>query len=1484
MGATRAKIYESFEKKKKKAKAKNLSPGRTGTNTVKGSIETFNKPGHEGWKIERPPQKKTPPKHPGVLAYPTSKRRAGTADPGRKTPTPNELAIHTPVGGGQRIKKITIGFGKDKAGKPIGTTTWTELGLNPSAARQAKGARMALNLKPKKGTAPLAKAPAAPKAMYRLPKDTAAPKAPAAPKQESKSFSATKIAAAISAAALATGAGVILKQQITNTPKRTKATAVTAAKARKPITTTPKIKLPGAAAQASPKLKARSDARRAAEGTKLRHAGYGQPAKAPKKPSDTPKIQTAPAQPTTATAAPAKQSKLQRVREAFMPEAEHAEIQASRKATRQAAPKAISTPVDKPVTETKPEGRITRTVKAPARATVAVVKTAKKQAASLTRQIADAASPVVAAERKAAKSAIVTPVDAPAGEFEDLAPDQLQARKKELEARIETGRARKEHAVADSKLKKRLVAERKKNVKLGGSEAKKTITATPEEAEGAKQRDITNARQEATRLQASIHKAEASPNVQSEQKLETTPDERRQGEQRVTGRRNQPSRVKAGEVGGAPKRSTRRGRGSDRRGGAPAVDTKLAKKLETARELNAKLQAKKAGTTFSGRPSRYDPAKVITPKPAVPQQTAPKTPAKPVKHPLGADPAAVKNAEQYTAAAEARTATKAPKRLPERPLDALGIAAGRPYDTSPEATKTTAKSEAEFAPWSDDKMKNATVEERTAYQRKLEASLGQTEAGGPTTAETAKKKKAAQKFYNEKQKRIEQQGSFKKGTSTAIDPAVVGARPTAVAVTPPSIQRRPTKDLIREQGVEVRKIPARTAPEADATTEEWSKKAKNAEAALTPVERAKLDAKALGIQIAETEARKSTLGAKLKEAAGVPTDTLTADVAKFKGQRIVQSLLSSEGEFETSILEGDALKKTVEQAQEDLRKGVERRSGEVTRRNFADRSTRAEASILVEGSERSMVGAKKGSRREKQTGGDRRQKGSTWKPTNIGEELAKLENQRPGGLPDRRGPTWIQNMTAEDVGELKDHAVRGDPVAKETLRQYRAALKGAGRERRASDTAPRESARLQLDIERAEQGIGQTESTSTWDPKAQRRVLTPQMNVEADLMPDVRIYSGDPIKANTLERMNKRISDFEKRLKKDPNVVYKAEETLEKLKRQRDGLTQEVARELHTRQFPKAGSERIEGARVPGEKVIPRTEARGHVRGETIRRDVQKAPERRASPKGTPDAAEGKQERRTQPRRTRLHVGPERGRTVRPAPDLKVGERIVRERPVGWVAEDPNIWQRSLEQAGKPKALTSPSIGSNVGANISEAFKRLSGAVVRGAKKPKVVGGLVAGLGAGTALFAAPEVATAYMDASGVQRERIKAAGGQALESGIEVGTSLGLFTAGVAGLRKVAPKAIKPVVSGLARFGGSAVVGWTAGAFAGDIYNRVKSVSEKNKRETEYTKEKYGTIEAAARTRKGLRADGTRITLDDTEEIARRWEREQAKLNASRR
>ncbi len=1409
---SRAKVYEKFDRKKKKAK--DLAPGRTGTNTVDAAgRENYVKPSHEGWKIERPPQKRTAPKHPGVMSYPTSKRPAGTADPGA-----GKHGLHLPKDN-QRIRKLTVGFGKNKAGKSLGQTTIVGLGKNPSAAKKIKGAIMARNQMSKRGTAPQAKAPKAPaKRPTWWDKPAVEAKAPTAPKQATKSFSASGIAKALGTAGVITGllvasAGTAMRQtsQSKVKPKRDKSAAVVAARTRKPVVA-PKVKpvSPGAAAQASPKLKARSDTRRAAEGTKLRYAGYGQPAKvaAPK-----PERRTRPA------GDPAAYNK---VVDASTHRASdraattgQAEIAASKRAIK-TQPAPIQTPVDP-----KAEGRVKRVVKAPGRI-------ATKTAATVVSKAKDAVDPNIA-ETKAARSAIKTPVDPTPAEFEGQSPDQLVARKKELEAKLETNRARSGAAKA-----------KQAKAKVSGP-----VVASPEKVEAVKEKDVARARTEADKIRTDIHKTEAQPNVKTEQKLETTPDERRQGEQRVGQQRSQATRQtqvgaksesRARTIG--PKQSTRRQKGSDRRG-APAIDTNLQKKLETARELNAKLLAKKAGTTYSGRPSRHDPAKEITPKPPVPQKAAPKPSIKPVKHPLGPDPAAVKNAEKYTAAARTRTATKTPVRLPERPLDAIGILAGKPSATLADA-KVQAAELREVIDTAEKPSRNAT----TSGDTKVAASA----------ADEAKRKKAVQKFYNERQKRIEAQGSVRRGTTTAVNPAVVGAKPVEVAVTaPPLPKRRPTEELIREQGVKVTKVPEQKAPETDVVTEEWDKKAKNAKATRTPLEQAKLNAKELGIQIAEAEARAGTLGKKIAEAAR-PGDTLTADMAEFKGKRILSTSLNNEGERVTTVLEGENLKQTVADANEDLRKGGDRRSGETTRRNFSTRSTLAEASELVTESDRAerpgeqKVGAKKGTRRDKQPGGDRRQKGSTWKPVDIGEELAKPENQRPGGMPDRRGP----NLRDLNVGELKDSAARGDTLAKDTLDQLRSQIRGEKKERRAGDTAPREAATRINQLTHEIEGTGKVESTSTWDPKANRRIPNPQMDVEADLMPKVKVYSGDPIRANTIEKMDKRISDLEKRLAAPgAGKLHKGQETLEKLKRQRAGIAQDTNLP-GARQFPRIESERAEGNVVPGEKRIPDVERRTFVRGEADRRDVPKRP-RRASSTGTPDAAEGKQARRPAARRTG-------------SPDLRTGTTT---RPAPYLPTP-----KAAPRVQAP--LTGPGIGSHVGEGVSKAFKAAI-------KSPKLRGGvgLGLGLGVGTAMFAIPDVASAFMDSPGDQRERVKATGEQALESGFQIGAGLALFSGIVAGVRKVAPKVLKPAVGGAAGIGGAAVAGYHAGAFAGDIYNRVKRVSDKNKREAEYNKLRYGSIEAATRTRKGLKADGKPMTLDDTEEIARRWERESKRPRA---
>jgi hypothetical protein len=1158
-------------------------------------------------------------------------------------------------------------------------------------------------------------------------------------KNQAKSFSAGAIGKAIVGAGTALAAATILKQQATDRvgPKRNKTKAVESHKTRKPVNPkAPKIQArhigttsaAGANAQASPALKAASDKRRAAEGAKLKNAGYGKPEapkapvtpkprsivemeepktpKAPKAPEvpKTPKVQTTPAQP----AAAPKRTFFQGMRDAFTPANEFAEQQASKAALR--APVAetpeITTPVDKPVAEVeaKPEGRVARTVKAPARATVATVKGAKKRAETLRQSIADAANPAVASERKAAERAIVTPADAEATEFDNMTPDQRKAKQTELQARVEKGRATQDAKAAERKtkpkavetpevsaetkqLQKDLNKARKESVKLGGSEAKKkdkppkssnettVVEATPAEAEEVKLRDVANAKKRAADLTTQVEAAEVA---------------------------------------------------------------------ETAHQTS-------------------------------------------------------------------RSAT------------------------SSEATKAAVP----------------TSEE--------------------TTKEAAKRKKATQKFYKGKGKRLEAQGSVRKGTSTAVSPAVVGASATPEIETPVHKKRKPTEELMKEQGIKVKEIPAKEAPETDATTEEWDKKKENAKATRTPLEQAKLDAKEMGIQIEETEARKSSLGSKLKEAAGVPTDTLTADMAKFEGQRIVQSKLNLEGEHVTTILEGDALEKTVADAQEDLRKGQDRRSGDATRRKFSERATAAEASKYVMASDRAprpgetkpAVGAKKGSRRKTQPGGDQRQKGSTWKPIDLVEELQKPENQRPGGLPDRRGPSLMDL----DVGELQDRAVRGDPNARETLKQHRAEKKSGDLMRRGSDVAIQERARLGLDIERAEAGVGAPESTSVWDPKAKHPKMT-TMDVNADLMPEVKVYGGDPIKANTLENMNKNIENLQKRLNA-PGApeLHKGQDTLNKLIRQRDGLAQEI-KITNTRQFPTLEGVRTEQAVKPGAKVVPRTEARKHVRGPTGERNVPVP--------GTPE------QRRTAPARgpvadprTRPHVGPQRGSVTIPAPDLSVGEVLERERPLDWVKENPNMWDDSLRRVGHTQPpLTSPAIGSNIGENIWKAVQRVG----KAALKPKNLARGVAGLGIGTAMFAVPEVASAYTDASGSTRDRIKAAGGQSLESGIEIGAGMALFTGGLVAAQKVAPALLKPLVGATGHVAGAAAVGYVAGSAAGGIYNRLKTVRDKNKRDTAHAQEKYGTVEAATRTRKGLNAQGKPMTLDDTEELAKRWERELAK------
>jgi hypothetical protein len=383
------------------------------------------------------------------------------------------------------------------------------------------------------------------------------------------------------------------------------------------------------------------------------------------------------------------------------------------------------------------------------------------------------------------------------------------------------------------------------------------------------------------------------------------------------------------------------------------------------------------------------------------------------------------------------------------------------------------------------------------------------------------------------------------------------------------------------------------------------------------------------------------------------------------------------------------------------------------------------------------------------------------------------------------------------------------------------------------------------------------------------------MNVNADLMPEARIYSGDPVKANTLEKMNKNIDALQKRLKAPgAGVLHKGQETLDKMIRQRDGLAQEVEI-AKTRQFPSTEASIAEQAVERGAKVVPRDESRKHVRGPDGRRNVlvEGTPQQRKTAAPKSPIAEP---------RTRPHVGPQRGSVTIPAPDLTVEPRTaVDVDRAKFIPKQEPQWEKSLTQT---KPLTSPAIGASYGENLWAAAKRgVKNIISKPGSKTKTTAGLIGGFGVGTALFAAPDIASAYVDTAGDNRDRIRALGEQSVESGIEVGGGLALFTGAIKGAQWLAPKVLKAPIGVAAHLGGAAVVGHVAGTAAGGIYNRVKRIREKNVRDTAHAQEKYGTVEAATRTRKGLKADGKPMTLDDTEELAKRWEREQSKLKKKR-
>lgn len=197
-------------------------------------------------------------------------------------------------------------------------------------------------------------------------------------------------------------------------------------------------------------------------------------------------------------------------------------------------------------------------------------------------------------------------------------------------------------------------------------------------------------------------------------------------------------------------------------------------------------------------------------------------------------------------------------------------------------------------------------------------------------------------------------------------------------------------------------------------------------------------------------------------------------------------------------------------------------------------------------------------------------------------------------------------------------------------------------------------------------------------------------------------------------------------------------------------------------------------------------------------------------------------------------------------------------------------YARARAKAQPP--LTSPGIGGSTKTKPAKPYTGEGGVKVRKSISSKLVKGGI-GLGVGALAFTIPEVASAYMDAPGAQKTKIKKAGGVALEAGVKTAASIGAFSAALHGATKLLPKAAGAIrIAGAAT--GAAAAGHLAGTFAGDIYSRVRREQRKKVRDIAYAKEKYGTVEAATRTRKGQTADGKQLTLSDADKIMSQWEK----------
>jgi len=371
--------------------------------------------------------------------------------------------------------------------------------------------------------------------------------------------------------------------------------------------------------------------------------------------------------------------------------------------------------------------------------------------------------------------------------------------------------------------------------------------------------------------------------------------------------------------------------------------------------------------------------------------------------------------------------------------------------------------------------------------------------------------------------------------------------------------------------------------------------------------------------------------------------------------------------------------------------------------------------------------------------------------------------------------------------------------------------------------------------------------------------------------------SALPAAPSDKKTIDERIAEIRKRMAPGGAGIYRGEEALKQLEAIKAGQQPELPAPRSTRALPPV-AEVINTPAPATEVTIPNVERRARVRGPEGRRDVPKQPERRASPTGTPSAEEMMQTRATEPRRQAPDVLRTGSQTYNRAPAPTEPARY-RESKAEVPKSYAEIWENRIADWGRKayeasiKKLTSPAI-EVAGEKAKSTFS--TEARIKAAK----------GLGLAALGFSALEATQAGAEEP-VPEKRLGTAAKTLVTSFPATVEGIAKFTVADYGITKVIPAVAQKVVTSLganaarAAFARGATAALGRLGIAGYIGKYAIPMAVRNakelatqigegyyatgeaKREAKTAQEKYGTVEAATRTRKAKEAYKRRQALE---------------------